>query len=269
MKAIIYVVAIVVAIGSSVFTYRHWMKFEALQKDRLATIAENKNISADADYQENKLKKEKETLASSEQKLEEVTQSLTVAEATGATLKREGAELEGTLKEQEQEFAELNKTMDEVNKILGDLGGDITIDNVGDKVAEIDADKKAKQEKLEETQTLIGAADKSLANNRAEVDRLAKKIIERNARIGRNAMEAVITSVDQDWGFLVIGAGSNTGFSPQTGLLVMRDGRMIGRVRPSSIELNQTIAEIDFKSLAAGVRIQPGDRVMLAKPNFN
>ena len=77
----------------------------------------------------------------------------------------------------------------------------------------------------------------------------------------------MVTAVDQDWGFLVIGAGSNSGFSPQTGLLVTRDGHLIGRVRPSSIEPNQTIAEIDFKSIAAGARIMPGDRVMLGKPH--
>jgi hypothetical protein len=40
-------------------------------------------------------------------------------------------------------------------------------------------------------------------------------------------------------------------------------------VRPSAIEPTQTIAEIDFKTLADGVRIQPGDRVILTKPNSN
>jgi hypothetical protein len=44
---------------------------------------------------------------------------------------------------------------------------------------------------------------------------------------------------------------------------------MVGRVIPSSIEPTQTIAEIDFKSLAVGVRIQPGVRVILADPVSN
>jgi hypothetical protein len=94
-------------------------------------------------------------------------------------------------------------------------------------------------------------------------------MIERSSRIGRNSMVAVVTAVNQDWGFLVIGAGSNSGFTPQTGLLVERDGRKIGRVRPSAIEPTQTIAEIDFESLASGVRLQPGDRVILAQPVTN
>jgi hypothetical protein len=52
-------------------------------------------------------------------------------------------------------------------------------------------------------------------------------------------------------------------------LLVKRDGKLIGRVRPSSIEPNQTIAEIDQESLVLGVRLQPGDRVILARPATN
>ena len=91
----------------------------------------------------------------------------------------------------------------------------------------------------------------------------------RNKRIDRNAMEARVTAVNQDWGFLVIGAGSNSGFTPQTTLLVKRDGRLIGRVNPSAIEPTQTIAEIDLKSLAPGVRLQAGDRVIVSKPAGN
>jgi hypothetical protein len=122
---------------------------------------------------------------------------------------------------------------------------------------------------MEELETLTGSASKALAATRAEIDRLVKREIDRSARIGRNGMEAVVTAVNQDWGFLVIGAGSNSGFTPQTSMLVQRGGRLIGRVTPSAIEPTQTIAEIDFTSISAGVRIQPGDRVILAKPTSN
>ncbi len=269
MKAILYIVTIIVAIGAILFTLGHSRKFEALQKDRLQTIANNKKVTADYSVKEKELADEKLVLDASKLKRDEVTQSVTALESSGATLKRESSDLDGTLKTQEAELAELDKTLEEVKKILINLGSDVTIDNLGDKVQQIDTDKKDKQAKLEETTTLIGAAEKSLASSRAEADRFAKRLIERNARIGRNSMEAVVTAVNQEWGFLVIGAGSNSGFTPQTSLLVMRDGRLIGRVRPSAIEPNQTIAEIDLKSLAPGVRLQPGDRVMLAKPSTN
>jgi chromosome segregation ATPase len=145
----------------------------------------------------------------------------------------------------------------------------VNIDNIGEKVAEIEETLKTKRAAAEELDTLIEGAKTNLATKQSEVQRLVERKEDRNARIARNAMEARVTAVNQDWGFLVIGAGSNSGFTPQTALLVKRDGRLIGRVNPSAIEPNQTIAEIDLKSLSSGVRIQPGDRVILAKPASN
>ena len=269
MKAILYILAILVAGGGVIFTRMQSSKFTDVQKSRLKLIAEVQVADANASVKEKERGDERKSIADMELKREEITQSVASLEATGSTLKREAADLDNTLKAQKMELDDLAKSLSEVNKVVADLGGDVTLANLPDKIQEIDASKKAKQAKMEEFETLITAAEKSLATNRAEADRYAKRVIERNARIGRNAMEAVITAVDQDWGFLVIGAGSNSGFTPQTGLLVQRDGYLIGRVRPSSIELNQTIAEIDFKSLAPGVRIQPGDRVMLAAANRN
>ena len=269
MKAILYIVAIVVACGAIFFSYSFSTKFDARQKVRLETKEKNKTVTADVAVTNTKLTQETAVLAASEQKREEAIQRVNVLEATGATLKRESADWDSKLKTQKELLADMEKAMETVKKVLGDMGSDVTLDNLGDKVAEVEADKKAKQSTLDETTKKIEDTDKILTTNRAESDHFTKRLIERNARIGANAREAVVTAVDQDWGFLVIGAGSNSGFTPQTSLLVMRDGRLIGRVRPSSIEPNQTIAEIDFKSMASGARIMPGDHVMLSKPNTN
>ena len=122
---------------------------------------------------------------------------------------------------------------------------------------------------IEELETNIDGANNKIAKNRTEIGRLAARKSERDQRIRGNARQSVITAVDQNWGFVVIGAGSSSGFAPQTNLIVTRDGRLIAEVTPSSIEASQTIAEIDFDTVVPGVRIQPGDRVMLAKPATN
>ena len=269
MKAILYIVAILVACGAIFFSYTFSQKFTTLQKTRLDTIADNHTVTSHAEATEKNLKDEKAKLAEAEEKRDQTIQRVNVLEATGASLKRESADWDSKLQTQKEQLQEMDKAMEEINKILGEMGSGVTLDNLGDKVAEVEADKKAKQESLDETTKKIEDTEKILATNRAESDRLTKRIVERNVHITNNAKEAVVTAVDQDWGFLVIGAGSNTGFTPQTSLIVMRDGRMIGRVRPSAIEPTQTIAEIDFKSLAVGARIMPGDRVMLTKPNAN
>jgi hypothetical protein len=269
MKAILYALAILVAGGAAFFSFSHSGKFEALEKDRVSTIGNNKAVTADADVADKNIKDEKALLLASQDKQELVTQNISNLKAAGNVMKNEIAKIDEDLAGQGEEFAQLEKTLKEVNEILSGLGGDVTLDNLAEKIAEIEENKTAKENKLAELETLVTGAEQSLSSNRAEAGRLSTRNVERNARINRNSMQAVVTAVNQDWGFLVIGAGSNSGFTPQSSLIVQRDGRRIGRVRPSSIEPTQTIAEIDFDSLATGVRIQPGDRVILATPLSN
>jgi len=269
MKAILYVVAILATCGAAFFSYTLSGKFKALEKDRIDTIAMNNDISAKADVAEKNIKDEQARLASSKERRELLEQSVSSLKSTGSGLASDIQKLDADMTAQKAEFAELAKTLEEVNKILEDIGGGVTLDTLAEKIDEINQDKDAKQKKLEELDTLVAAAEKNLATNRSELDRLGKRMIQRSSRITRNSMQAVVTAVNQDWGFLVIGAGSNSGFTPQTFLLVERDGRKIGRVRPTSIEPTQTIAEIDFDSLSPGVRLQPGDRVILAKTTAN
>jgi len=269
MKAIFYVLALLVAGGACYYSIDDARLFEELQTIRLKTIKTNKAVSANADVKEKELKDERTVLAASKQKREELTQSIIALKSTASILERDLAEVNNTLKGQEEEFAELEKTLIEVNNILKDLGGGVTLENLHEKIEQIEEDKKARVVKSDELLKIMEDKQKLLANTRAELDRLNKRDMERSARIHRNSMESVIAAVNQDWGFLIIGAGSNSGFSPQTSLIVQRDGRMIARIVPSAIGPTQTIAEIDFKSLAPGVRLQIGDRVMLAEPVTN
>jgi len=269
MKPILYVVAILAVCGAAFFSFSHSNKFEALEADRITTIADNKSTIAKAEAAEKEIKDKKATLEAAKEKQGLLEQSYSAAKSQGNALTSELSKLTGELKVQDEEFAQLQKTMVEVTETLKDLGEEINLDNLADKIKQIEDDKTAKQAKLEELETVSAATEKTLAATRAEQDRLAKRVIERSSRIGKNSMEAVVTAVNQDWGFLVIGAGSNSGFTPQSTLIVERDGRKIGRVRPSSIEPTQTIAEIDLESLTPGVRLQPGDRVILAQPVSN
>ena len=157
--------------------------------------------------------------------------------------------------------------LENVKKAFADGAGEgITLENIGSKIEELDAKKKDQTKKFEEVSTLAGSAEKTVSDNKMKIAELAGRKAKRDERISANAKEAVITAVDTDWGFVIIGAGSNVGFTPQTKLLVKRDGVMIGRITPTSIEPSQTIGEVDRESLAPGVSFQVGDRVILAVP---
>ena len=269
MKFISPILAILVCAVAAYFSFAQSEKFQAQQDARLVAISTNKSVTATADKADSDIVDEKALLETSKNNLEVATQSVLALESTGNALKNENTNLDSELAVQDAEFAELEKTKEEVQKILKDLGEDVTLENIAEKVNGVKEDIKVKAAKLEELETLVAGAKTRLETNEAEVQRLVERKVSRGNRIARNAMEARVTAVNHDWGFLVIGAGSNSGFTPQTSLLVKRDGRLIGKVNPSAIEPTQTIAEIDQEALSPGVRIQPGDTVILAKPASN
>lgn len=269
MKVILNVIAIVVSCGAAFFSFTQSQKFQALEKERQAAIADTTKVSAEASTAEGELAKENEAFAKIKESRTLLEQSVSQAKSEGASLSSELAKLDSELKSQDGDFAQLNKVLQDVNAALENLEGGVTLETLPAKIEETEKAKADKQKKLEDLNGLIASAEKNVTTSHADLDRLAKKVIERNARISRNSLEAVVTAVNPGWGFVVIGAGSNSGFTPQTALLVQRDGRKIARLTPSSVEATQTIAEIDADSVAPGVRIQPGDRVILETPASN
>jgi len=269
MKLVANIVLILAAGAAAFFSLNLSGKFQKEQTLRIEKKNEEIKTATEADATEKNLKTERSALTEATRQRDEVEQAIAALKSAEASLKRDIAGVDGTLATQQAEFAELEKAIVEVQNLLKDLGTNINMDNLGDEIVKIEESAKTKKARSEELLTLIEGAQKKIAASKGESERLSTKAVESSVRISRNAMEAVVTAVNQDWGFLVIGAGSNSGFTPQTSLLVKRDGKLIGRVRPTAIEATQTIADIDLDSLAPGVRIQPGDRVMLATPAAN
>ncbi len=271
MKFVFPILAILVCGASAYYSFTLSEKFQEYQDARLLAISTNKTVTASAEKDEAKIVEEERLLEESKKNLDIVTASVQALESDATRLKNELVKVDADLAAQDVEKEQLNNALKEVQQIFADmkLGDDVNIDNLADKIGEIDEDIKTKRAKMEELEALIDGAKKSLAGKQEDVARLVAKEGARDTRISQNAMEARVTAVDSDWGFLVIGAGANSGFTPQTTLLVKRDGRLIGKVNPSAIEPTQTIAEIDFKTISPGVRIQPGDSVILAKPASN
>ena len=265
MKALLYVIALLAIGGAAFFAKTKKANFAEQQQTRLDLIQTNKTVSATADKTQKELNTETDNLKTARSEKAEVEQSIDKLKSDETTLQRELADIEGTLEEQAQDLADVQKVLKELEDL--DIPGGV--DGIDQAVSDLEDQKKVLIQDIGELETTIEGAEKAVASNRSEISRLAKKKVERNTRFRRNAMESVITAVDQDWGFVVIGAGKNTGFTPQTRLIVKREGRSIAQIKPSSIEATQTIGEIDWDTLAPGVRLQPGDRVILAKTATN
>ncbi|MCU0796162.1 MAG: hypothetical protein MUF31_09530 [Akkermansiaceae bacterium] len=271
MKPLFYILSILAIGGAAYFSNVNKTNFTEQQESRVATIQKRVNVDANIAKTEVQLKSEQEKLETANKELAEVEATISKLKSDQQTLKREMGEVEGELETQQADLAAAEEALQEIADTLKQLGidGPVTMDTIQSSIKSLEDEKKELDAAVAELDTNIEGAQKNVARNQEEIARLARRKAERDERIRNNAREAVITAVDQNWGFVVIGAGSNSGFKPEASLLVKRDGRVIGQVKPASIEPTQTIANINLEALAPGVVIQPGDRVILANPATN
>ncbi len=69
--------------------------------------------------------------------------------------------------------------------------------------------------------------------------------------------------MNNDWGFVIVNAGQSRGITEATKLLVTRGSQTVGKLSIVSIQGNRTVANILPDTLAEGMTIAPGDRVIL------
>ena len=89
----------------------------------------------------------------------------------------------------------------------------------------------------------------------------------REASSGKPGVRGTILVVNQAYNFVVLNLGGRQGVEPNSEMIVLRDGIMIGKIRVSSVEPSSAIGDIIVSSLGRGVQVQPGDIVIYAGTN--
>jgi hypothetical protein len=83
----------------------------------------------------------------------------------------------------------------------------------------------------------------------------------------RAGVHGSVLAYNQAYNFVVLNLGARNGVEPNSEMLVLRDGTLIGKIRISSVEPATAIGDIMSNSLARGVQVQPGDSVIYAGTN--
>ena len=176
---------------------------------------------------------------------------------------------EAELKEEEvqlnADLSKINKQIEELKSKLQDFGVS-SVQEIQEKMESLEASNKKLQEDIDQIKTATEVASKRRAEQASELASRQKEQAEYRAALAKNGEEYPVLSVDPQWGFVVIGAGQGSSIDPNTVLLVTREGRSIGKLKVTSLEKNQTVADIIKDSVPSGMSIQPGDRVQLLRP---
>jgi hypothetical protein len=265
MKILLYILAVVVIAGTAVLSFNNRVKYQNQVTIRKEVFADNGRLDASIASNEKTLKGLRDEVAATRDSIAIQIADLERLEAAYRTSTKELLELDAKMKELAERLAEQEAVRKEVAAILG--SENVTLEELPGEIDKINTQLEEQRIAKDKLVKLVTDAETAVAGAHDEVGRLQSRVSTRAIAISRNAMQSVITGVNNDWGFAVVGSGSGTGVTAETRFLVQRDGHAIARLVPTAIEAGQTITDIDPKSIKRGVTLRAGDIVILQNVN--
>ena len=268
MKTIFYALSLVVILAGAYFSYTVKSKMEAEIALYDSTYATNEQVTAETRSTEKTLGETKESLSKARDKEAELIAKKDVEEGDKRTYSAAIQGYNTAIAGADAELAEVEELIKRIEDLVGGVG--IQIGDIPDELEKLKNERLDLQKALEK---LTGTEDKltrEVASNRAEIDNLSGRLGDIRLKIDRGAQVGTVTAVDPVWGFVIVNQGAaNSNVTEETSLLVSRNGQYLGRLNVSSLEPNQSICDMDTDSFRIGVRVQPGDSVIIANPGLN
>jgi uncharacterized phage infection (PIP) family protein YhgE len=165
--------------------------------------------------------------------------------------------------------ADLNTQIDTLNKELQTARGNNPNPTPLNPNAPTQADMDKLTAQLKDAQSQVAELNQvkdTLTNKvkdaESRADDLQKEVDHYKNGTIRNGLEGEVLAYNPGWNFVVISIGDRQGAVANAELILKRGDEQIGKVRITSVEPSTSVADVIPGSLARGVRVQPGDRVI-------
>jgi len=200
------------------------------------------------------------------------------AEATLAQAEKEKTDLKGKLDASQQEIAALRERAAgmQTNSDASMPGALQPADNaqspnlqsqVDELRRQLDGAEKEKALLAEKLQDAQEHPVKEASKTDTKKKRDTASVQRQSSSSHRAGVHGSVLAFNQAYNFVVLNLGARNGVEPNSEMLVLRDGTLIGKIRISSVEPATAIGDIMTNSLARGVQVQPGDSVIYAGTN--
>lgn len=265
MKSLFYALSVVAIAAAGYFGWEVKNKLGQQILDRDELVQVNKNLSNDIDQREGLRKEKEDALGVSKDELALARSGLEAAKSNFGGFESTLEKVDESLKTATAEEAEVEKIKDSIVALFP--GTPIEdVPQVYEGLVKQQKDLTAEAEKLEDEMKNL---KERVTRGKADIVRVQGKIGESKERVATNTFQATITGVSGEWGFVTIGAGEKSGLASDSRLLVQRNGRLIGKLEVSKLEVNRALAEIVPDSMRPGVVLQRGDQVILETTRSN
>ena len=211
--------------------------------------------------QDKSLKAREAAVAAANRKIKDADSKAAQAEGDLARAQKDKADLQARLDTMEAEITTLRKNVGEfggkpATEILGlpaNAEADAQMDELRHSLDSAEREKEMLSDKLRTMEKRVGQME----------DERKRPMVARS----KPGVRGTILAVNQAYNFVVLNLGARHGVEPNTEMLIVRGGTLIGKIRISSVEPATSIGDIITGSLARGVQVQPGDIVIYGGSN--
>ena len=113
-----------------------------------------------------------------------------------------------------------------------------------------------------ELQVVKDGLQSQLNGARAQTESLQRQVAARASGAIMNGLRGRVLAVDHNWNFVVLNLGNQSGVNNNATMIIQRGGSLVGRVKITSVEPSQSVADIVPNSVPAGIEVRPGDTVV-------
>ena len=199
--------------------------------------------------------------------------SLTKSLADTKDANQKAADAQAQLGSEKSQVSELTAKVDAANKAVADKDAQLTDlkkqiteaagkpgadPNAGNIAQQIDELKKQR----DELQVVADGLRDQVKGAQGQLAEAQRREAARVQGINMNGLRGHVLAVDRNWNFVVLDLGDRNGVNNNATMIVQRGGSLVGRLKITSVEPSQSIADIVPNSVPAGVTVQAGDTVV-------
>ncbi len=200
------------------------------------------------------------TVPGGEAKIAEAESKAAKAEAELTQLQKDKTELQAKLEANQNEIGSLQKRIEEAEKTATPAASPVAPNSSPELQAQLE-DARRQLDSAEKEKAFLS---EKLQTTQERPTQLQEEKKRRETGTRRTGVRGTVLAVNQAYNFVVLNLGVRQGVEPNSEMLVLREGILIGKIRISSVEPATAIGDIITSSLARGVQVQPGDTVIYA-----
>ncbi|CAN5479388.1 hypothetical protein BH23VER1_BH23VER1_31340 [soil metagenome] len=253
MPKLILVITSILMFVSIVLGFMNRGKFIELREKKDADNTSTRALVAEAEEVISGIEDFRTTIASAEDARDIANEEISSTERRiNAAIAKHAAAEQG-IKERDLKIAEIEEALKDWDGVTPETLNE-KIEEMEKQIADTEMEISNIESEVEVFQGKVAQNQESLAGYESQQSRRAQDI-------ALNSTEGTVTAVNNDWGFVVVNAGSNKGVEEDDLLIVRRGGVKVGQLDIISIEPNSLVANIVPGTATAGA-IQPGDQVV-------